>query len=137
AVIVEDLSTRGVPVCAHIGLQPQLVHKIGGFKVQGRVEAEAEQMKRDARLLEDAGADMLLLECVPAGLAADITAAAQVPVIGIGAGAGSDGQILVIYDILGVSPGRKHRFAKDFMLEAEDVEGAVTAHVHAVKSSTY
>src|SRR5699024_10242238 len=117
--------------------QPQLVHKLGGFRVQGRAQAAAEQMQRDARLLEQAGADMLLLECVPAGLGAAITANAHVPVIGIGAGPDTDGQILVIYDILGLSPGRKPRFVKDFMAEASTIEDAVGAYVHAVKSGAY
>ncbi len=134
---IEHLSRRGVPVCAHIGLQPQLVHKIGGFKVQGRDDAVAQEMIRDARILEDAGADMLLLECVPSELGTEITANAKVPVIGIGAGPDTDGQILVIYDILGISPGRKPRFVKDFMADTQDIEGAVAAYVQAVKSGAY
>lgn len=137
AEIVEHLSARGVPVCGHIGLQPQLIHKMGSFRVQGREEEAAEAMIRDARILEEAGADMLLLECVPSVLGAEITANADVPVIGIGAGPDTDGQILVIYDILGISPGRKPRFVKDFMQEAGDVEGAVKAYVNAVKSGSY
>lgn len=137
AETIEHLSTRGVPVCAHIGLQPQLVHKMGGFKIQGREQAAARQMIEDARVLEQAGADMLLLECVPSSLGAEITANANVPVIGIGAGPETDGQILVIYDILGISPGRKPRFVKDFMAETESIDEAVAAYVHAVKSGTY
>src|SRR5699024_6805021 len=97
----------------------------------------AEQMIHDARVLEDAGADMLLLECVPSSLGAEITANAKVPVIGIGAGPDTDGQILVIYDILGISPGRKPRFVKDFMADTDNVEAAAAAYVHAVKSGTY
>src|SRR5699024_3691039 len=137
AEIIEHLSTRGVPVCAHIGLQPQLVHKLGGFKVQGREKDVAEAMIRDAQTLEQAGADMLLLECVPSSLGAEITANADVPVIGIGAGTATDGQILVIYDILGISPGRKPRFVQDFMQQADSVEAAVAAYVQAVKSGAY
>lgn len=137
AEVVEHLSARGVPVCGHIGLQPQLIHKIGAFRVQGREKDAAEAMVRDARILEQAGADMLLLECVPSTLGAEITVNAGVPVIGIGAGPDTDGQILVIYDILGISPGRKPRFVKDFMAESEDVEGAVKAYVRAVKSGAY
>lgn len=137
AETIEHLSVRGVPVCAHIGLQPQLVHKMGGFKIQGRDDAGARQMVEDARVLEQAGADMLLLECVPARLGAEITAHAKVPVIGIGAGPDTDGQILVIYDILGISPGKKPRFVKDFMAEADSVEAAVAAYVRAVKSGSY
>lgn len=133
AATVEHLATYGVPVCAHLGLRPQLVHKLGGFKVQGRDEAAAEAMCRDARLLEQAGADLLLLECVPSALAARITAEAGVPVIGIGAGPDTDGQILVIYDILGLSPGRKPRFVKNFMTDAGDADTATKDYVAAVK----
>ncbi|MES1943726.1 3-methyl-2-oxobutanoate hydroxymethyltransferase [Salinisphaera sp. PC39] len=137
AEVVEHLSARGVPVCGHIGLQPQLIHKMGAFRVQGRESAAAEAMIRDARILEEAGADMLLLECVPSTLGAEIAANADVPVIGIGAGPDVDGQILVVYDILNISPGRKPRFVKDFMAEAEDVEGAVRAFVRAVRDGSY
>lgn len=137
AETIEHLSMRGVPVCAHMGLQPQLVHKMGGFKIQGREDAAARQMVEDARVLEQAGADMLLLECVPADLGAEITANAGVPVIGIGAGPDADGQILVIYDILGISPGKKPRFVKDFMAETDSLESAVAAYAHAVKSGAY
>lgn len=137
AETIEHLSTRGVPVCAHIGLQPQLVHKMGGFKIQGRDDAVARQMIEDARILEQAGADMLLLECVPSSLGAEITANAGVPVIGIGAGPDTDGQILVIYDVLGISPGKTPRFVKDFMADADGVEDAVAAYVHAVKNGAY
>ncbi len=134
---IEHLATYGVPVCAHLGLRPQLVHKLGGFKVQGRDEAAAEAMCRDARRLEQAGADLLLLECVPSSLAARITAEANVPVIGIGAGPDTDGQILVIYDILGLSPGRKPRFVKNFMQEADCLDTATADYVAAVKDRSY
>ncbi|GAB3679256.1 3-methyl-2-oxobutanoate hydroxymethyltransferase [Salinisphaera aquimarina] len=134
---IEHLSMRGVPVCAHIGLQPQLVHKMGGFKVQGRDGDVAKTMIRDAKLLEDAGADMILLECVPSSLGAEITANAKVPVIGIGAGPDTDGQILVIYDILGLSPGRKPRFVKNFMDGAASLDNAVADYVAAVKDGSY
>lgn len=137
AETVEHLATYGVPVCAHLGLRPQLVHKLGGFKVQGRDEVAAEAMCRDARLLEQAGADLLLLECVPSALAARITAEAGVPVIGIGAGPDTDGQILVIYDILGLSPGRKPRFVKNFMTDAGDADTATKDYVAAVKDRSY
>lgn len=134
---IEHLSMRGVPVCAHIGLQPQLVHKMGGFKIQGRDKAVADTMLRDARILEDAGADMLLLECVPSWLGAEITANAKVPVIGIGAGPETDGQILVIYDILGLSPGKKPRFVQNFMDDAGSLDIATADYVAAVKSGAY
>ena len=137
AEIVRFLTDRGVPVCGHLGLRPQLIHKLGGFKVQGRDEAVAAEMIEDARVLEQAGADMLLLECVPNTLAKTITEAAGVPVIGIGAGPDVDGQILVLHDILGVSRGRRPRFVRDFLADAGDVEGALREYVNAVKSGAY
>lgn len=137
AEVVEHLSVRGVPVCGHIGLQPQLIHKMGGFKVQGRDSKAAQAMVRDARALEQAGADMLVLECVPSSLGAEITANASIPVIGIGAGPDTDGQILVIYDIIDLSPGRKPRFVKDFMSQAGSIEKSIKAYVDAVKSGDY
>ncbi len=135
--IVEFLAARDIPVCAHIGLKPQSIHKVGGFKVQGRDAAAAKQMKRDARDLENAGADILLLECIPQALGADITAAATVPVIGIGAGPNTDGQILVLYDILDVTLGRKPKFSHNFAAEAGSPEAAVAAYVKAVKDGSY
>lgn len=141
ADIVEYLSVRGVPVCAHLGLQPQLIHKLGAFKVQGREDAAAEAMLHDARVLEEAGADMLLLECVPSSLGKRITEAARVPVIGIGAGPDVSGQILVLHDILNISPmvtvGRKPRFVQNFMLGQPDIESAIRAYVQAVKTAAY
>ncbi len=137
ADIVEFLTARGVPVCGHLGLQPQMVHKLGGFKVQGREDALAEQMREDARVLEQAGADMLLIECVPSGLARSITQSAGVPVIGIGAGPDVDAQILVMHDILGVSRGRVPRFVKNFMLGRDDIEAAMKAYVDDVKSGAF
>jgi 3-methyl-2-oxobutanoate hydroxymethyltransferase len=141
ADIVEFLAVRGIPVCAHLGLQPQLIHKLGAFKVQGRENAAAEAMVRDARLLEDAGADMLLLECVPSALGKRIADAARVPVIGIGAGPDVHGQILVLQDILNISPmvtlGRKPRFVRNFMQGATDIESAMAAYVTAVRDHSY
>ena len=141
ADIVEYLSVRGVPVCAHLGLQPQLIHKLGAFKVQGREEVAAEAMLKDAKILEEAGADMLLLECVPSSLGKRITDAAHVPVIGIGAGPEVSGQILVLHDILNISPmvtiGRKPRFVQNFMTGGADIESAIRAYVQAVKSGAY
>lgn len=137
ADIVEFLTQRGVPVCGHLGLQPQLIHKLGGFKVQGRDDALAAQMREDARVLEQAGADMLLIECVPSGLAGSITEAAGVPVIGIGAGPDVDAQILVMHDALGVSRGRVPRFVKNFLSGRDDVEEAFRAYVQAVKSGEF
>ncbi len=141
ADIVEYLSVRGVPVCAHLGLQPQLIHKMGAFKVQGRDDAAAEAMLRDARILEEAGADLLLVECVPSSLAKRITEAARAPVIGIGAGPDVSGQILVLHDILNISPmvtlGRRPRFVKNYMDGAADIEAAIRAYVQTVKSGAY
>ena len=141
ADIVEYLSVRGVPVCAHLGLQPQLIHKLGAFKVQGREDVAAEAMLKDAKILEEAGADMLLLECVPSSLGKRITDAAHVPVIGIGAGPDVSGQILVLHDILNISPmvtiGRKPRFVQNFMDGQPDIESAIRAYVQAVKTAAY
>lgn len=135
--IVRCLADQGVPVCAHLGLKPQSVHKLGGYRVQGRDDVSAQAMVNDARLLQEAGADMLLLECVPAGLAAEITRQVDVPVIGIGAGAACDGQVLVLYDILGISPGKRPRFSKNFSEGATGVADAVVQYVRAVKSGTF
>ena len=137
ADIVRYLSERGIPVCAHIGLTPQYVHKLGGFRVQGREEAAAEQMRADAKALEQAGADIVLLECVPSALGTAVTESAAVPVIGIGAGADTDGQILVLYDILNVTAGRKPRFAKNFMQGGRSIGEAIAAYVSEVKSGAY
>jgi 3-methyl-2-oxobutanoate hydroxymethyltransferase len=134
---VEFLASRDIPVCAHIGLTPQSIHKLGGFKVQGRETAAAEQMVRDAHALQEAGADIVLLECVPSVLGQAIAAGLRVPVIGIGAGPDVDGQILVLYDILSVTPGKKPRFAKDFLAGANGLQDALAAYVAAVKDGTY
>jgi 3-methyl-2-oxobutanoate hydroxymethyltransferase len=135
--IVEFLAGHDIPVCAHIGLRPQSVHKVGGFKVQGREAAAAEQMIHDARDLQNAGADIVLLECVPATLGAEITRSLDVPVIGIGAGPDVDGQVLVLYDILDLTPGRKPRFTHNFMEGAASPLAALEAYVRAVKDRTY
>lgn len=141
ASIVEYLSVRGVPVCAHLGLRPQFVHKMGAMKVQGREEVAAAEMLHDAEVLVKAGADLLLLECVPAELGRRITEASPVPVIGIGAGPDVDGQILVLHDILNISPmvtlGRKPRFVKNYMTQGADIEAAIRAYVREVKSGAY
>lgn len=135
--IVQYLASHDIPVCAHLGLKPQSVHKVGGFRVQGRDEAAAAQMLADAKALEDAGADVVLLECIPATLGAHITNELQVPVIGIGAGPGTDGQILVLYDVLDVTAGRKPRFSRNFLSGRDSVLDAVKAYVEAVKSGEY
>src|SRR6185312_8981623 len=137
AEIVSCLNENGIPVCAHLGLRPQLIHKLGGYSVQGRKAKAARQMVEDAQLLEKSGADMILLELVPKDLAAEIAAAVQVPVIGIGAGLKVDGQILVLYDMLDITPGRKPKFARNFMEGAESISDGVAAYVKAVRNKSY
>jgi 3-methyl-2-oxobutanoate hydroxymethyltransferase len=131
------LSERGIPACVHMGLTPQTVNKMGGYKVQGRDSESAKQMIEDAVLLEKAGASTLLLECVPALLAEEITRAVDIPVIGIGAGAATDGQVLVVHDMLGLTPKRTPKFVKNFMEEASDVQSALRAYAMAVKDGSF
>jgi 3-methyl-2-oxobutanoate hydroxymethyltransferase len=135
--IVEHLASQDIPLCAHLGLKPQSVHKLGGFKVQGREEQAAQRMLEDARALENAGADALLLECVPNSLGAAIRDAVQIPVIGIGAGPGVDGQILVLYDVLGITQGRMPRFVKNYLAGRDSPLDALRAYVRAVKDRSY
>ena len=135
--VVECLAQHDIPVCAHLGLKPQSVHKIGGFKVQGRQREAAEKMVEDAIALQSAGADMVLLECVPNEVGKTITAALDVPVIGIGAGPHVDGQILVLYDILDITQGRTPRFVQNFMAGRESPLAAIEAYVAAVKDRSY
>jgi 3-methyl-2-oxobutanoate hydroxymethyltransferase len=135
--IVEFLASHDIAVCAHLGLRPQSVHKTGGFRVQGREEAVADQMRRDAKALQDAGADIVLLECIPNQLGKEITAELHVPVIGIGAGPDTDGQILVLYDVLDITPGRKPRFVQNFMVGHDSPLEGLKAYVQAVKSRAY
>ena len=134
---VHELTSHGIPVCAHLGLLPQSVNKMGGYKVQGRDEGSAHDMINDARAMEEAGADIVLLECVPSTLAAEISAALEVPVIGIGAGPQCDAQVLVLYDLLGITPGKRPKFSKDFLQEAKDIRGAVAAYVKSVKDGSF
>jgi 3-methyl-2-oxobutanoate hydroxymethyltransferase len=131
------MTRRGIPVCAHLGLHPQSVHRLGGYRVQGRNAAAARAMVQDAKDLQDAGADVLLLESIPSALAAEITRAVDIPVIGIGAGRDCDGQVLVLYDMLGITPGRRPRFAKDFMPGQRDIRSAVQRYVEAVKQGSF
>lgn len=135
--VVEHLAKHDIPVCAHLGLKPQSVHKIGGFKVQGREPEKAKQMIESARKLEAAGADLLLLECVPNEVGAAIVEKTQVPVIGIGAGPHVDGQILVLYDVLNITQGRMPRFVRNFMAGHEAPLDAISAYVQAVKNREY
>ncbi|MBV9344028.1 MAG: 3-methyl-2-oxobutanoate hydroxymethyltransferase [Gammaproteobacteria bacterium] len=135
--IVEFLSGHEIAVCAHLGLKPQSVHKTGGFRVQGRERETAARLLEEARQLEAAGADIVLLECIPAALGKLISAELQVPVIGIGAGPDTDGQILVLYDILDITTGRKPRFVRNFMAGAPGNLEALQRYVQAVKQGEY
>lgn len=135
---IRQLADRGIPVCAHLGLTPQTVNVIGGYKVQGRSEAQARQLRADAIALEQAGAAMLLLECVPSVLATEVTQAVSIPVIGIGAGPGTDGQVLVMHDMLGLSlTGRTPKFVKNFMEGQSSIQAALNAYVQSVKAATF
>ena len=135
---IRFLVEREIPVCAHLGLTPQSVLRLGGYKVQGREDAAAAKLREDARLVEAAGASMLVLECVPSPLAAAVTAAGSIPTIGIGAGPGCDGQVLVLHDFLGVNTGhRRPKFVKDFLAEGGSIAGAVRAFADAVHSGTF
>ena len=135
--IVEHLARHDIPVCDHLGLKPQSVHKIGGFKVQGRDPDQAQEMLESAQRLQDAGADIVLLECVPNEVARAVTAELAVPVIGIGAGPDVDGQILVLYDILDITQGRTPRFVKNFQKGCDSPLAALQAFVRAVKEKQY
>jgi len=134
---VRAMAINGIPVCAHLGLLPQSVNKLGGYRVQGKDTASATAMLNDARAMQDAGADMVLLECVPATLAAQITKTLEIPVIGIGAGVDCDSQVLVIYDMLGITPGKRPKFSRDFLQGQASVRDAIAAYVSAVKSGTF
>ncbi len=135
--IVEHLARHDIPVCAHLGLKPQSVHKIGGFKVQGRESAKAREMVASAKRLQDSGADIVLLECVPSELGLAVTKVLDVPVIGIGAGPDVDGQILVLYDILDITQGRTPRFVRNFQQDHDAPLAALQAYVKAVKDRSY
>lgn len=135
--IVDALAGAGVPVCAHLGLQPQLIHKIGGYRVQGREEVAAQAMVEDARSLEAAGADLLLVECIPAALGERLSRELSIPVIGIGAGPGCDGQILVLQDMLGMTPGKPPSFAHDFLADTGTIQGAITRYVEDVRQGRF
>jgi 3-methyl-2-oxobutanoate hydroxymethyltransferase len=137
ADVTAYLVERAIPVCAHLGLTPQWVHKLGGYRVQGRDQAAAAVMRREAHRLAEAGAALLVLECVPRDLAAEITADVDIPTIGIGAGPDTDGQILVLYDMLGITPGRRPRFVKDFMTGAGNPGAAVAEYVRQVKAGEF
>ncbi len=134
---VRFLTERGIPVCGHLGLTPQSVHQMGGYRVQGKEAMAAQQLLQDAVALEQAGAGMLVLEAVPAVLAAEITAQLAIPTIGIGAGASCSGQVLVLYDILDVYPGKKARFVKNYLAGAGSIAQAVAHYVAEVKDGSF
>ena len=134
---VRFLTERAIPVCAHLGLTPQSVHQLGGYKVQGKTTESADQLRSDAVLLAESGAAMLVLEAIPAGLGKDVTDILAIPTIGIGAGPDCSGQVLVMHDLLGVFPGRKARFVKNFMDGQTTIDAAVSAYVHAVKDGSF
>ena len=132
------LTERGIPVCGHLGLTPQSVHQLGGYKVQGKAEDDAQRLLDDARILEEAGAGMIVLEAIPASLATQVTAAAKVPTIGIGAGVDCHGQVLVLHDMLDVYPGKKAKFVKNFMKAAAgSIQNAVALYVEEVRSGKF
>ncbi|HWI24791.1 MAG TPA: 3-methyl-2-oxobutanoate hydroxymethyltransferase [Lysobacter sp.] len=135
---IRYLVEREIPVCAHLGLTPQSVLRLGGYKVQGREDAAAAKLREDARLVEQAGASLLVLECVPSALAEAITKAASIPTIGIGAGPACDGQVLVLHDFLGLHTGhRRPKFVKDFLAEGGSVAGATQAYAQAVRDGSF
>ncbi len=134
---VSLLTSRGIPVCGHLGLLPQSVHKSSGYRVQGKENADAAQIMNDAIALETAGADLLVLECIPAALAEKISSRLKIPTIGIGAGVDCDGQVLVLYDMLNVTKGKRPRFSKDFLSGQSSVADAIRAYVDAVKSRSF
>ena len=134
---VRFLTERGIPVCGHIGLTPQSVHQLGGYRVQGKESAAAQKLLVDAMALEQAGAGMIVLEAMPALLAAEITAALSIPTIGIGAGADCSGQVLVLHDMLDIYPGKKARFVKNYMQGANSIADAVASYVREVKAGEF
>lgn len=134
---VHALTGHGIPVCAHLGLTPQSVHQLGGYKVQARDSASADQLLEEAKRLEQAGASMLVLECIPSVLAKRVAETLHIPVIGIGAGPDCDGQVLVLYDLLGITPGKRPGFSHNFLQDAADIPSALQAFVKAVKDGHF
>jgi 3-methyl-2-oxobutanoate hydroxymethyltransferase len=134
---VRALTEHGIPVCAHLGLTPQSVHQLGGYRVQGRDAESAQRLLEDARLLEKSGASVLVLECIPADLARQVSQCLRIPTIGIGAGPDCDGQVLVLYDLLGITPGKRPSFSHNFLEDSDDIPGALRAFVEAVKAGRF
>ncbi len=135
--VIDALARRSVPVCAHLGLTPQSVHKLGGYRVQGKTKAAGDQLLADAKAVEAAGADLLVLEAVPASLAKRVSEELSIPTIGIGAGVDCDGQVLVIYDMLGITPGKRPKFSKDFLSGTGSVLDAIRAFASAVRKKEF
>ena len=134
---VRFLVERSIPVCGHVGLTPQSVHAFGGFKVQGKTEAGASQLLRDSLAVQEAGAQLIVMEAIPSLLAGEVTKQLRIPTIGIGAGVDCSGQVLVLHDMLGIFPGKRPRFVKDFMQGQPNIQAAVEAYVRAVKDGTF
>jgi len=137
ADIISALSNKGVAVCAHLGLLPQSINKLGAYKVQGKEEKAARTLVEDAQILQRAGADLMLLECVPQDLARQVTQALDIPVIGIGAGVHCDAQVLVLHDLLGMGAQYKPRFAKNFLEQGGSIAGAISSYVNEVKDGVF
>lgn len=135
--VVSQLVASGIPVCGHLGLLPQSIEELGGYKVQGRDAAGAEQIRADALALQQAGVCALVLECVPAALAKAVTDSLTIPTIGIGAGVDCDGQVLVLYDMLGITAGKRPSFSQDFLAGTDSIDAAVQAYVQAVKQQRF
>ncbi len=135
--VIEFLVAQGISVCGHLGLLPQFIHQIGGYKVQGKITEAAEKLCVDALAIQKAGAAMLILECVPTDLAKKIAENLTIPVIGIGAGKSCDGQVLVVYDMLGISVGKRPRFSKNFLCDTDSIESALKNYSAAVKNGDF
>ncbi|MGY3039261.1 3-methyl-2-oxobutanoate hydroxymethyltransferase [Rhodanobacter sp. TND4EL1] len=134
---IAALCARAIPVCAHLGLTPQSVHKFGGFRIQGREQAAADRVLDEARAVQEAGASLLVMEGVPVELGRRVTEAVSIPVIGIGAGPHCDGQVLVLHDMLGITPGKRPKFSKDFLAGHDSVAAAITAYAEDVRSGVF
>lgn len=135
--VVEALAKHGIPVCAHLGLQPQYINKLGSYRVQGREIDAATHMLNEAKAMQESGADMLVLECIPTELAKEISEVLTIPTIGIGAGAATDAQVLVLYDLIGISFGRIPKFAKNYLAEHDSIEAAIEAYVAEIKAGHF
>lgn len=135
--VIQFLVVQGISVCGHLGLLPQFIHQLGGYKVQGKLAEAAEKLLADALAVQNAGAAMLILECVPADLARKITEQLTIPVIGIGAGNSCDGQVLVVYDMLGIGMGKRPRFSKNFLIDTNSIESALKNYANAVRNGEF